>query len=266
MGITWLASYPKSGNTWVRFILSNAIFGPADKSIDVNRRIPDLHRRLPDDRLARAGDGSDDGAPLLAKTHFELSDAHPELSRTDRALHIVRNPRDVLLSALNYRRLNGVTEAQLSDRAYAEMFINTGGDPTWKQQKFGTWGSHAQSWTGTDRFPVKTIRYEDLKADTVGVMRDAIGFLGLDIGDDALARAVKASSFDSLRAIEIREKADPKRKDGLFLGDTRTSKQGVFFMNKGRTGQSLDEAIAPGLDAMLDARLGDAARNLGYTS
>ncbi len=37
-------------------------------------------------------------------------------------------------------------------------------------------------------------------------------------------------------------------------------------MNKGRTGQSLDEAIAPGLDAMLDARLGDAARNLGYTS
>ncbi len=262
MGIIWLASYPKSGNTWVRFILSNAIFGPADRSIDVNRRIPDLHRRLPDDRLSKP----DDASPLLAKTHFELTGAHPELARTDRALHIVRDPRDVLLSALNYRRLNGVTESQLSDRAYAEMFINTGGDPTWKQQKFGTWASHAKSWTGTDRFPVKTIRYEDLKADTMGVMRDAVEFMGLDIDDDALARAVKASSFDSLRAIEIREKADPKRKDGLFLGDTRTSRQGVFFMNKGRTGQSLDEAIAPGLDAMLGRAWGDAARELGYAS
>ena len=262
MGITWLASYPKSGNTWVRFILSNALFGATERSIDVNRRIPDLHRRLPDDRL----NAPDDGAPLLAKTHFELSPAHPELSRTDKALHIVRNPRDVLLSALNYRRLNGVTPAQLSDRAYAEMFIRAGGDPTWKQQKFGTWASHAASWTGTDLFPVKTIRYEDLKADTAGVMREVVGFMGLQVDDAALERAIRASSFESLRAIEIREKADPKRKDGLFLGDTRTSRQGVFFMNKGRTGQSLDEAISPGLDAMLDRALGDAPARFGYGS
>ena len=260
MGIIWLASYPKSGNTWVRFILSNALFGPADRSIDVNRRIPDLHRRLPDDRLNRP----DDGAPLLAKTHFEMTPAHPELSRTDRALHIVRDPRDVLLSALNYRRLNGVTPAQLSDRAYAEVFINTGGDPTWKQQKFGTWASHARSWTSTDRFPVKTIRYEDLRTDTRGVMRDVIDFMGLDIDDDTLDRAIKASSFDALRAIEIREKADPKRKDGLFLGDTRTNKQGVFFMNKGLTQQSLDRAISPGLDAMLQQQLGDLPARFGY--
>ncbi|MFI4897427.1 MAG: sulfotransferase domain-containing protein [Phycisphaerales bacterium JB059] len=262
MGITWLASYPKSGNTWVRFILSNALYGPTERSIDVNRRIPDMHRRLPDDRL----NAPDDGAPLLAKTHFELTGAHPELSRTDRALHIVRNPRDVLLSALNYRRLNGVTPAQLSDKAYAEMFIRAGGDPTWKQQKFGTWASHAASWTGTDAFPVRTIRYEDLKADTMGVMRDAIDFMGLQIDDATLERAIKASSFESLRAIEIREKADPKRKDGLFLGDTRTSRQGVFFMNKGLTGQSLDKAIAPGLDAMLDAALGDVPARFGYGS
>lgn len=262
MGITWLASYPKSGNTWVRFILSNALFGPSDNSLDVNRRIPDLHRRLPDDRLS----APDDGGPLLAKTHLELTPAHPELARTDRALHIVRHPRDVLLSALNYHRLNGVTPAQLSDRAYAEMFINAAGDPGWKQQKMGTWVSHAASWRQTDRFPVKTIRYEDLREDTLAVMRDAIEFMGLGIDDDSLARAVKASSFDSLRAIEIREKADPKRRGGLFLGDTRTSKQGVFFMNKGRTGQSLDEAIAPGLDAMLDRALGDAPSRFGYGS
>ncbi len=261
MGIIWLASYPKSGNTWVRFILSHALFGPPEKSIDVSRRVPDLHRRLPDDRLARP----DDGAPLLVKTHFELTPSHPELARTDRALHIIRDPRDVLLSALNYRRLNGVTEAQLSDRAYAEMFINTGGDPTWKQQKMGTWASHAESWTSAGRFPVKTIRYEDLRADTHGVMRAAVEFLGLEIDDAALDRAIAASTFDSLRAIEIREKADPKRKQGLFLGDTRTSKQGVFFMNKGRTGQSLDRAIGPGLDAMLGARLGEACARLGYT-
>ena len=262
MGIIWLASYPKSGNTWVRFILSHALYGPAEQSLDVNRRIPDLHRRLPDDRL----NAPDDARPLLAKTHFELTPDHPELARTDRALHIVRNPRDVLLSALNYRRLNGVSEAQLSDRAYAELFIRNLGDPTWKQQKMGTWVSHARSWSQNERFPVKTIRYEDLRADTHAVMREAVDFMGLEIDDDTLARAVKASSFDALRAIEIREKADPKRKDGLFLGDTRTSRKGVFFMNKGRTGQSLDKAIAPGLDAMLDRALGDTPARFGYGS
>ncbi len=260
MPIAWLASYPKSGNTWVRFILHHCLFGEPRESLDVNRRIPDVHRRMKGDALETA----DDDGTILAKTHYQLDAAHPMLDRTARALHIIRDPRDVLLSALNYRRLNGVTPEQLSDRAYAEQFIRAGGDTTWLRQKMGTWASHADSWAGADAFPVMTIRYEDLKRDTPATMRSAVEFLGLDVADDALARAVEASDFDRLRAIEIREKADAKKKDGLFLGDTRTSRKGVFFMNKGRSGQSLDEAIAPGLDAAMDTAWGQALARHGY--
>ncbi len=186
MGITWLASYPKSGNTWVRFILSNAIFGPADKSIDVNRRIPDLHRRLPDDRLARAGDGSDDGAPLLAKTHFELSDAHPELSRTDRALHIVRNPRDVLLSALNYRRLNGVTEAQLSDRA-SDTFAAAFQIAVWEiAEDFDDREGVASLDINRGSFKAKKTNGWRLSGDIVDYIDDLFGSIGSGARDQGL--------------------------------------------------------------------------------
>lgn len=260
MTITWLASYPKSGNTWVRFILYHCLWGEPRESIDINRRIPDIHRRLSGDAL-ETGAG---GGPVFVKTHFELTERHPELARSVRALHIIRDPRDVLLSALNYRRLNGVSEAQLSDRAYAEQFIRAGGDRTWLAQGMGTWASHADSWGATDRFPVLTIRYEDLRRDARGVMRGVLGFLGLDVPDEALARAVEGSSFERLRAMEIREKADARRKDGLFLGDTRTSKKGVFFMNKSRSGQSLDGAIGPGTDALFDAAFAGALARHGY--
>ncbi|MEZ6242663.1 MAG: sulfotransferase domain-containing protein [Phycisphaerales bacterium] len=259
MTITWLASYPKSGNTWVRFILYQCLFGEPKESMDINRRIPDIHRRLAGDALENPGSGE----PIFVKTHYELTPKHPELARTARALHIIRDPRDVLLSALNYRRLNGVTEAQLSDRSYAEQFIRVGGDATWRQQGMGTWASHADSWSAAD-FPVLTIRYEDLKRDARDVMRGVIDFLGLEVADDALARAVEGSSFERLRAMEIREKADARKKDGLFLGDTRTSRKGVFFMNKGRSGQSLDGAIGPGVDAMFDAAFGKSLARFGY--
>ncbi len=260
MPIAWLASYPKSGNTWVRFILYHCLFGEPPESIDINRRIPDIHRPVPGDALQTGGPHDS----LFVKTHYELTASHPELTRTDRALHIIRDPRDVLLSALNYRRLNGVTPEQLPDRAYAEQFIRAGGDATWLKQKMGTWASHAASWAGADAFDVMTIRYEDLKRDAHETMRPVIEFLGLDVGDDALGRAVEATAFDRLRAIEIREKTGTKKKDGLFMGDTRTTRKGVFFMNKGRSGQSLDEAIGPGLDAMLAEGWGEALARYGY--
>ena len=43
MSIIWLASYPKSGNTWLRFLLYNYLFGEVRRSGDIARRIPDIH-------------------------------------------------------------------------------------------------------------------------------------------------------------------------------------------------------------------------------
>lgn len=258
MRIVWLASYPKSGNTWVRFLVYTLLHGPPKQSIDVSRRIPDLHRRIP---FAPPESG-----PLFAKTHLALSERHPKLAETERAVHIIRHPKDVLLSALNYRRLNGATEVELSSRGYAESFIKAGGDPAWAQQGHGTWASHAESWTATDRFPVLTVRYEDLKADAAAGLRTIAEFCSIDADDARIAAAVRAASFDALRALEVREKASPPKAqpaERLFVGTRDAAKGGRFFMNAGKTGQTLDP-IAPGLDAAFDAAFGEALARHGY--
>ncbi len=254
MSITWLASYPKSGNTWLRFLLANIIAGgPPSSSAEVSRLIPDIHR--PGEADAASGD-------VFIKTHFMRTDSHPRIDETARAVHIVRHPRDVLLSALNYRRMEGVIE-DMTDERYARVFIASAGDPLWARLGYGSWVQHAASWSQTTAWPVLTIRYEDLKADTPGTLARVLGFIGRDATRDEIDRAVAQSAFEKLRALEIRERSS--RGPTIFPGSKADMKSGRFFFNKGATGQSLD-TIGAGLDAELAARFGPAMSRLGYAS
>lgn len=255
MPITWLASYPKSGNTWLRFLLANILAGgPPATSLAVSRLICDIHRpEIPFEPL--------DPDQLFIKTHHARTPRHPRIAETARAVHVVRHPRDVLLSALNYRRMEGVID-HLTDAQYAETFIANAGDPLWAQLGYGSWTQHAASWAQTTDFPVLTIRYEDLKAEPEATLHTVLDFVELDATDEDIARAVKQSSFDNLRALEIREQ---KSKKTIFPGSAspKSSKDKRFFFNKGATGQTLD-TIAPGLDAAFDQRFAPALAQLGY--
>ncbi|MFG0306684.1 MAG: sulfotransferase domain-containing protein [Phycisphaerales bacterium JB040] len=268
--IVWLASYPKSGNTWLRFLLHAAVHGSIAQSVEVSASIPDVHRAMPTDAgaEARAASGGGYGGRLVMKTHFELSERHPHLDRTWGAVHVIRHPRDVLLSGLNYLRLAGTTPGQLSDRAYAELFIRAGGDPGFAQRGFGTWAGHASSWSAPG-FPVHRVRYEDLQADTPGVLRGVLAFLGIEASDEAVAGAVRAGSFDAMRALEVREKNDPKKKSldkRLFVGDAAGARKGALFMHSGRSGRRLDEAIkgGAGLDDAFEGAFAEAMAQHGY--
>ncbi|MFT5422869.1 MAG: hypothetical protein ACI89L_000638 [Phycisphaerales bacterium] len=262
--ILWLASYPKSGNTWLRFLLRSAVLGPPTESIQVAASIPDIHRPLPTDGSAASFGGL---API--KTHFALSPTHPRRAQTAKAIYVLRHPKDVLLSGLNYTRLAGSKPSPSADRAYAEAFIASGGDRAFEAQGFGAWASHARSWGDAD-FPVHTIRYEDLQADAAGVLRGVLGFidqaLSEQVGDESLLAAVKASSFDNLRALEVREKHNPGKQSlskRLFVGDQAAARQGAFFMNRGQSGQSLGP-IGPGLDEAFDAAFAESLAEFGY--
>lgn len=257
--IVWLASYPKSGNTWVRFLLYSAIHGPPAQSLDIAKKIPDIHRPLPFDKPAPG--------PMLCKTHYACSPKHPQIGGTDRAVLIIRDPRDVLLSALNYRRLSGLTPQQMPDELYAKRFIAAGGDPDFKAMGFGTWAGHIESWQAQTDFPVLTVKYEALKADPARLLREITEFLGLDISDEAIGKAVKASSFDSMRALEIREKhqrAKNVKARSLFVGADTARQSGTYFMNKGKTGQSL-ASISPQIEQAFNQAFADAMGRHGYS-
>jgi hypothetical protein len=259
MGIVWLASYPKSGNTWVRFLLYSAMFGSPKGSLDIARKIPDIHRPIP-------FEPSPDGHQLC-KTHFAYSPKHPKIADTEKVVLIIRDPRDVFFSALNYRRLSGLTKEQMSDETFAKRFIATMGDPDFKSLGFGSWASHIDSWKHNNTFPICTVKYEDLKADSASALKLIGDFVGYNFDDQTIQNAVKASSFDSMRALEIREKHQQSRQSNaqsLFVGADQSRKSKTYFMNTGKTGQTL-ASISPAVERAFNKAFAPAMEAHGYT-
>jgi len=260
MNTIWIASYPKSGNTWVRFMLYSALFAPPKHSADVAAKIPDIHRKMPVDLPA--------SGPIFAKTHFELTKKHPQLASTTKAIHIIRNPRDVLLSAINYHQLTADSPKAFNQDQFIKSFLKAKGDRHWQKIGFGSWASHARSWRNTDQFPVLNLRYEELAADPKAQLQRILAFLEINLDDSTIDQAIKASSFDAMRALEIREKNADKSNDltkRLFVGTNDATRKGKFFMNQGKTNQSLD-ILSPGLDERFNEAFKAELEEFNYTN
>lgn len=261
MRIVWLASYPKSGNTWVRYFLYSYLVGPVPSTAHLARRVPDVH--VPGNvETAEPIEGR-----LFVKTHYAWSPAHRFAAATEGFIYILRHPKDALLSNLHYRRLLARSKeslALINDRAYASSFLRDLGDPGWRMRGFGTWGEHASSWLTNPAVPHLVLKYEDLRADPHASFRRAIEFLGAPVDEGRLAEAVRASSFDQMRAMEVRAKRAAAG-DVVFNGHSKHVSKGLYFMNKGAVGQSL-AAIDPGLDAAFDQRFARDMERFGYTA
>ncbi len=250
MRITWLASYPRSGNTWLRFLLFNYFWGVPTHSSQVALRIPDLHK--PRRELAPALDlaRQENAVHLFIKTHHPLSKSHPMIEQTGGFIYLIRHPKDVLLSLMNY---HGVQPADAP--AYARQFIDTGSDPF--MPHFGTWDQHAASWLGSR--PKLLLRYDHMRADPTGAMEAVLEFLGESSSPERVARAVAASTFDAMRKMEELEAA-VDRDSGLFnLGVHASNAQ--KFVHRGTIAGSLQE-LSPELDRLLEQRFGPTIERL----
>ena len=260
MGIVWIASYPKSGNTWVRFLLANYFAGPITDSARVEAAVPSLTPTT--DLVGLLATHS----PLCMKTHFPWSIAHPFSAQTEKAIVIVRYPKDILLSNLHYHRLLAGNEDGYSDLTYARAFIAAGADPLWMEKRgYGTLEAHVGSWLDNPTAPPRLlVRYEDLARDTGAELGRILSFLNLAVDWQRVQSAVAASSFHRMREIETREKST--RSDSpVFPGQAPQNGSGRFFVNRGRIGSSLAH-IDPKLDEAFESRFGLLMRRLGYNS
>lgn len=244
--IVWLASYPKSGNTWLRAFLANLI---------ADRPQPLPLAELPDycedearaDHYARlAGRPAEDlsvaelcalrpavheliaaAAPgtVLVKTHnlwggFEGHPLHnPKV--TAGGVYVVRNPLDVAVSMTHHFGL-GVDEAIdfLGNEDTA-----TASDHRWAGQVLGSWSSHVESWAGIEHPNFLTVRYEDLLEKPAKTFARIARLLG--VADRArIERAIGHASFQTLAGIE--------RRDGFIEASEKTDAR---FFRVGRARQ-----------------------------
>jgi hypothetical protein len=155
---TALASFPRSGNTWMRFFLE-VYTGQQTGSIYEDRVMP----------RGRAG--------IVVKTHAQ------DRAEYTGAIHIVRDPFDAIESFFSWRR----------DLA--------GQDATWEEhvpRAARRWAAHSRHWTEA-KYPVLTIRYEDMLQRPEETFASALGYLGSPVDERRLAGALEQASIESLR-------------------------------------------------------------------
>jgi hypothetical protein len=255
-GLVWLASYPKSGNTWMRVLLAN-LMGKKDQPADINDLSePDTlvgRWRFADDMLVDP-DLLDWGevermrplqcdfvagsltVPFFCKTHsrFRMPSGEPAMgSKARGALYLVRDPRDIAVSLCHHASLS-------LDSAIESMndpnFVAGGRVQLHYLQ--GDWARHVSEWTGQDLVPTKVVRYEDMRRDTPGTLQGIVEFLGGLATTAEIQRAVNYSSLDELQRQEASKGFRESR-----------PKQERFFRS-GRVGEWRDVLTSPQVRAI----------------
>ena len=255
--VVWIVSYPKSGNTWVRFLVCNLAFGVQNSAEALNRLAPDIHElsEVPPPPTA----------PVFIKTHFPYSPQLPLAACTAAAIYVVRDPADVMLSNYYYsRRSGGSGDADTPLHQYVDQYLAARGDPRWIRSRMGAWDEHVVSWLGTKHpFPVLPVRYEDLLAEPERGARQICSFLGLERTDADIAAAVTGSSFEQMRRIE--EADIRKQAVGIFYKPYLQSSidAGLRFMRSGKAGEAA-LVLTPEQRQRTAATFGALRRELGY--
>ena len=229
----FLVSYPKSGNTWFRFLVAH-LRGHEATFANIEQLVPDIYRstgremqRLP--------------SPRVLKSHEPFDPRYP------RAIYVVRDPRDVAVSYFHYLRKQRQLEEETTLDELVEMFV------AGQLDRYGTWGENVAGWMTADR--TLRIRYEDALRDTPATLRTIAEFAGWDVTDDAIQRAIAASAADKMRESEHEWTAlEGSRDDIAFVREARSG--GWRDVLSGDAVARIERAFAPQMQA-----LGYALRN-----
>ncbi|HWD28529.1 MAG TPA: sulfotransferase domain-containing protein [Rhizomicrobium sp.] len=238
-GIVWLASYPKSGNTWFRMLISN-LATEGDRAADINdpdERMSIASARLPFEDVTliesdlltpdetdilrpRVFEALADGSyevpstlpwrnrrdwPTILKVHdaYTLTpEGEPLLRAAQGAILVVRDPRGVAPSFANHMDCPLDRAIALMASPETTFGMLAGKQSLQMRQKLLSWHAHARSWLDQEDVPVHMVRYEDLKRDTAGVFHDAMHFAGRRITRGEAERAARLADFARLQAQE----------------------------------------------------------------
>jgi hypothetical protein len=271
--LIWIASYPKSGNTWVRAFLHNYI-RRSDTPHDINH-LTDLtaadtnaeHYHRYDQRPASKYTIADvqrmrplvhrdlttlDSTLVFVKTHSAMLRVEgapmitPEV--TAGALYIMRDPRDVAVSYSRHlgRSIND-TIAFMADPVAA-----TGGTDEKVYEWHSSWSVHVHSWTSRPDPRIHVVRYEAMVEAPEKIFGSQIRWLGQEPPLERLKQAIRFSAFDELRAQE----------QAKGFKERVPEATGVFF----ETGQPghWRRVLSPTQQAQIERDHGTIMRRFGY--
>lgn len=247
--ILWLASYPKSGNTWLRVFIENYLANGA-KAVDINT----IHQRSIDEvksfryqpyvgggrqttdldneeicairPLVHADIAAQAQGTVFVKSHNFQGEykGYPlhNWQVSSGAIYVVRNPLDVVVSMANYfdQSIDETIDYMAEDQT------GTPNEPENVPQIITSWSLHVESWTASEDERNKLVlRYEDMLDNPRKAFRKVESLLGMKRNPSRLMRAIKHASFKQMQAQESGQGFVEKHENA-----------GQFF-RKGRQGQ-----------------------------
>lgn len=236
----FLISYPRSGNTWTRFLIANLIqHNEAVTFKNIERIIPDIyvssHKQLMS--LPR---------PRLIKTH------EPFESRYKKTIYIVRDPRDVAVSLYHWLIKRAYLEEGYAVERFVERFIAAEFEGT-----AGSWGENVATWLGARGNDPNflLLRYEDMIRQPQLELAKVAAFLSISATQEQLLRAVEMSSSERMRALE---KSQSKE-----WATTRKTRQDRSFIRSAKAGGWKSE-LPESAVGLIEAAWWPIMQTLGY--
>lgn len=219
----FLVSYPRSGNTWMRVLLTELIYDKVIESLaDVEKYIPDIHFN-----------------PIkkdVVESEFHVVKSHDpnnprfKSSNYKKVIYLIRDPRDVVLSHYRYSVGRGY------DNDFDHFLLDWVNGRIWPT----SWQEHVNSWVGSkdadERSNMIVIKYEDLKSNTVENIKIITNFIGLIINEEDILLAISNSSLSNMKE---------KEEQGLRKGEDNEK---MLFIGNGKSGDWKNFLSMPQVD------------------
>lgn len=207
----FIVGYPKSGNTWMQYIISSIYYGIdpvflTDKM--VQELVPDIHYKTHYKRF---------GETAFFKSH---SLPMPEYKKV---IYMVRDVRDVMVSYFHFLKIQMQDNLSWCDLIYSEKGLYP-----------CTWCEHISTWLNNPyQANIHVVRYEDLINDTLYEIKKICHFLSLERSEKLLEKVVLETSFKSMQSKEILHGFDNQQWQGDF--------KSKLFFRKGKFGSYKEE-------------------------
>jgi len=252
--IIWIASYPKSGNTWVRSLLSAYLYSSEGNfNFNLLKKIPKFPSKKYLEYFTK--DFSDikkvseywiaaqdrinlynENKSILFKTHSALctleNNPFTNKKNTQAVIYIVRDPRNVVTSISNHFSMSIEQAYNFMTNEYKILTADK-----WSTKNFGIaevlgrWSQHYKSWKNIKFAPILIIKYENLLNDTKTTLITILNFLqkftDISIDDKKNLNTVKSCNFENLSKMEKNEGFD----EAAYSEET-TKKVKFFHLGK----------------------------------